>query len=227
MSEPQLESADRPRVAVVDYGAGNLRSVARALEACGAEPVVTDRADDLERAAAVVLPGVGAAGAAMRGLSERGLVGPLRRAVASGKPFLGVCLGLQVLMTRSEEDGGVACLGIIRGTVRRLPAGLKVPHMGWNQVQQRTPHRLFAEIPDGADFYFVHSYVVVPDDPAVILGTTDYGGSFSSVVGFENVVATQFHPEKSADEGLRLYRNFVRWARDVSPSAVVAGRERA
>lgn len=220
-----MNEGRRPRIAVVDYGAGNLRSVARALEASGAEPIVTDRASDLNRAAGVVLPGVGAAGAAMRGLIGRGLVDPLREAVASGRPFLGVCLGLQVLMSTSDEDGGVECLGIVPGSVRRLPDGLKVPHMGWNQVLQRSAHRIFEGIPDGANFYFVHSYVVVPDDPRLVIGTTDYGGLFTSVVGFDNVVATQFHPEKSAAHGLQVYRNFVRWAGEDAPLAVASIRE--
>lgn len=215
----------RPRIAVVDYGAGNLRSVARALEASGAEAVVTNRASDLARVDGLVLPGVGAAGAAMRGLNGRGLVDPLRDAVASGRPFLGVCLGLQVLMSTSDEDGGVECLGIVPGGVRKLPDGLKVPHMGWNQVQQRSAHRIFQGIPDGANFYFVHSYVVVPDDPRLIIGTTEYGDSFTSAVGFDNVVATQFHPEKSAAHGLRVYRNFVRWAGEDVPRAMASIRE--
>ncbi len=221
-----MDKSNRPRIVVVDYGAGNLRSVARALEASGAEPVVTDRPADLERADGVVLPGVGAAGAAMRGLAGRGLIEPLHLAVASGRPFLGVCLGLQVLMSSSDEDGGVRCLGIIPGRVRRLPDGLKVPHMGWNQLRQRAPHRIFDGIPDEANFYFVHSYVVAPDDPELILGTTDYGGPFAAAVGYDNVVATQFHPEKSASHGLRLYRNFVAWAGEAAPAPVSSVRER-
>lgn len=201
---------------MVDYGAGNLRSVARALEAAGATVTVTDRGRDLLAAEAVVLPGVGAAGAAMRGLATRDLIGPLHEVVRSGRPFLGVCLGLQVLMSSSEEDGGVECLGIVPGTVRRLPSDLKVPHMGWNQVEQRVSHRIFAGVPDRANFYFVHSYVVVPDHPAAIAGTTDYGVTFTSAIASANVVATQFHPEKSASAGLKLYENFVQWARESS-----------
>lgn len=222
-----LNGQTRPRIAVVDYGAGNLRSVARAVETAGAIPVVTDRAADLECADAVILPGVGAAGAAMRGLVARDLVGPIHAAVASGRPFLGVCLGLQVLMTGSDEDGGVECLGIVPGQVRRLPSGLKVPHMGWNQVQQCQQHRIFDAIPDDTNFYFVHSYVVAPDDPAVTVGTTDYGGAFTSVIAAGNVVATQFHPEKSATRGLQIYRNFARWVNLPSPSKAPMAHERA
>ncbi len=220
-----LTRETRPRIAVVDYGAGNLRSVARALEASGAVAIVTDRAEDVARADGVVLPGVGAAAAAMRGLAERDLIGAVRDAVASGRPFLGVCLGLQVLMSSSDEGGGVECLGIVPGQVRRLPADLKVPHMGWNQVHQLVPHRIFDGIPDGANFYFVHSYVVVPDDPSVTIGTTDYGGRFASVIGLQNVVATQFHPEKSSALGLRIYQNFVHWAREPLPIVAANLRE--
>jgi glutamine amidotransferase len=185
--------------------------VTRALEAAGADVVVTERPGDLNAAHGVVLPGDGAAASAMRGLAERDLIAPLRDVVASGRPFLGVCLGLQVLMSWSEENDGVECLGVIPGRVVRLPEGLKVPHIGWNQVDQRQPHRVFDGIPDGANFYFLHSYVVRPDDPAMVLGTTAYEIEFVSVVARGNVVATQFHPEKSASAGLRLYRNFAGW----------------
>ena len=206
----------------MDYGAGNLRSVARALEVEGAEAVVTEDPRHLATADGIVVPGDGAAASAMRGLAERGLIGPLREAVASGRPFLGVCLGMQVLMSWSDEDGGVECLGIIPGRVARLPEGLKVPHIGWNQVRQRRAHLLFAGIPDEANFYFVHSYVVVPDEPGTVVGTTDYGVEFTSVVACDNVVATQFHPEKSAAFGLTMYRNFARWVQAAAESGRAA-----
>jgi glutamine amidotransferase len=211
----------RPRIAIVDYRAGNLRSVSRALQAAGADAFVTEARDEIAAADAVVLPGVGAARSAMRELEQRRLIEPVQDAVRSGRPFLGVCLGLQVLMTRSEEDGGVDCLGIIPGTVVRLRGDLKIPHMGWNQVRQRARHRLFQGIPDLADFYFVHSFVVIPDDPSIIVGDTDYGGSFASALGYRNVLATQFHPEKSADAGLLIYRNFTRWV--ANTASVAAG----
>lgn len=201
----------RPRIAVVDFGAGNLRSVVQALRIVGAEPLITGRADEIAAADGIVFPGDGAARSAMAGLAERDLVGPVRDAVRSGRPFLGVCLGLQVLMSHSDEDGGVECLGIIPGTVVRLRGDLKIPHMGWNQVRQLRAHRIFDGVPDLSDFYFVHSYVAVPDDPADILGETDYAGDFASIIGRGNLVATQFHPEKSATIGIQLYRNFVRW----------------
>lgn len=210
---------------MVDYGAGNLRSVSRALEAAGATVTVTDRAAEVEGADAVVLPGVGAAGAAMRGLNERGLIEPVRHAATSGRPFLGVCLGLQVLMDASDEDGGVRCLGVIPGRVRRLPDGLKVPHMGWNQVRQQQRHRIFEGIPNEANFYFVHSYVVEPDDPTLVLGTTEYSVTFTSAIARGSLVATQFHPEKSATHGLRLYRNFVRWIEETPLAAAVDRHE--
>jgi imidazole glycerol-phosphate synthase subunit HisH len=222
------ETADeRPRIVVADYGAGNLHSVARALEITGADVLVTEDADAFAGADALVFPGDGAAASAMRGLRERGMIEPLRRFVASGRPFLGVCLGQQVLMGWSDEDGGVACLGVIPGRVVRLPPGLKVPHIGWNQVERRRWHRLFEDVPDGANFYFVHSYVVVPDDPDAVVASTDYGGAFASVVAQGNVVATQFHPEKSAGAGLVVYRNFVKWARDSARATGQAIREYA
>src|SRR5258708_8558829 len=157
----------------------------------------------------------------MNGLSERGLVGPLRDFVGSGRPFLGVCLGLQVLMTWSDEDGGTECLGIIPGRVVKLPDTLKIPHIGWNQVEKRAPDPIFDNIPDGEDFYFVHSYVAIPDDPANTVGVTTYGVAFASVLRHDNVVATQFHPEHSADFGLMMYQNFINL---VERSNQVAGR---
>jgi len=218
--------AYRPRIAVVDYGAGNLRSVSRALLAVGAEAFITDRPDDIAAADAVVFPGDGAAGSAMRELARRNLIGSVRDAVRSGRPFLGVCLGLQVLMSRSDEDGGVECLDLIPGNVVRLQVSQKIPHMGWNQVRQRRRHRMFDGVPDDADVYFVHSYVAVPNDPVDVLGETEYDGTFASVIGHGNVVATQFHPEKSAVVGLRLYRNFVQWVVESAALPTAAAVER-
>ncbi len=197
---------------IVDSGAGNLRSVAKALEWLGCAPRVTSRPTDVEDARVVVLPGVGAAADTMGSLERLGLVGPLRRVIASGRPFFGVCLGLQVLLDGSEEGGWQECLGVVPGRVRRLPPGLKVPHMGWNQVRQRLTHPLFADVPDQANFYFVHSYFADPTDRSVVAGETEYGEAFASVLIRDNVVATQFHPEKSGDLGLRLYANFLDWA---------------
>jgi glutamine amidotransferase len=198
------------RVVIIDYGAGNLRSVARAVAHAGFEPVVTSRAEDVASAQRVILPGVGAAADTMRNLDERGLVDPVREYIASGRPFFGVCMGLQALLTVSEEGGEHPCLDVIPGRVVRFPkSDLKVPHMGWNQVRQVREHPVFRDIPDGSYFYFVHSYYAAPEDPSVTIGETDYGVTFASVVARGRLVATQFHPEKSGELGLRMYRNFL------------------
>src|SRR5579859_5521764 len=201
-----------PEIVVVDYDAGNLRSVQRALEAVGERPFVTSDPRNVERAEALVLPGVGSAQDCMRKLEERGLVEPLRAYAASGRPFFGVCVGLQLLFDGSEEGGGVECLGILPGTVRRFRAenGLKVPQIGWNSVTFTRAHPLLEGIPNGSYFYFVHGYYAQPAETAMTLGVADYGGDFAAIVARDNVVATQFHPEKSADFGLRLYANFGR-----------------
>jgi len=201
-------------IVVVDYDAGNLRSVQRALEAMGQHVRVTPDPREVHRAEALVLPGVGSAQDCMRKLEERDLIAPLREYAASGKPFLGVCVGLQLLYDGSEEGGGVECLGILRGTVRRFPAeaGLKVPQIGWNSITLRREHPLLDGVPDRTYFYFVHSYYADPADAETIVATAEYGLDFAAIVAQDNVVATQFHPEKSADLGLRLYANFGRIA---------------
>ena len=206
-----------PSIAIIDYGAGNLHSVAKAFDKIGYPGSVTVDPAVIAAADAVVLPGVGAAQDTVDGLAARGLTQPVRDAVDSGKPFFGVCIGLQVLFDRSEEEDA-ECLGILPGTVRRLPPGPKVPHMGWNQVRATGPHPLLEGIPDGSNFYFVHSYYA---DPAAsgsngraearVIAATDYDVdcTFASVLGRDRLVATQFHPEKSGANGLRIYRNFV------------------
>ena len=200
------------QVVIVDYGAGNLRSVARAVAHHGYEPFVSCNVSDVERAEALILPGVGAAADTMRNLNQAGLVQPVRDYIASGRPFLGVCMGQQALLSVSEEGGEHRCLDVLPGRVRRLPSGQKVPHMGWNQVRQRTQHPVFEGIEDGSNFYFVHSYYPDPEDRDVVIGETDYGVTFASVLARGNVVATQFHPEKSGAQGLRFYANFLRLA---------------
>ncbi|MFN8636405.1 MAG: imidazole glycerol phosphate synthase subunit HisH [Chloroflexota bacterium] len=197
-------------IAILDYRAGNLRSVAKALEAVGSRPVVTDDPAVIARADGLVVPGQGSAVDAMKNLTELGLVEPLREYVASGRPFLGVCLGEQVIFESSEEGPGVTCLGLLPGTVKRLPGGQKVPQIGWNTVKIVQHHPLLDGIPDETYFYFVHSYYVAPSDPAITVGETEYGVSFASIVARGNVFATQFHPEKSSGIGLRIYRNFAR-----------------
>ena len=199
-------------IAVIDYGAGNLRSVVNALGRLGCQPKVTGSPEEVMSARAVILPGVGAAADTMASLEKQGLVGPLRSFIASGRPFFGVCIGLQVLFDGTEEGGGQECLGIVPGRVRRLPDGLKVPHMGWNQVRQKAAHPVFNGIPDGADCYFVHSYYAEPADRSLVIGETEYGVAMCSVLARDNLVATQFHPEKSGEEGIRMYGNFLRFA---------------
>jgi glutamine amidotransferase len=197
-------------IAILDYRAGNLRSVAKALEAVGARPVVTDDPAVMARADGLVVPGQGSAVDAMKNLRQLGLVEPLKAYVASGRPFLGVCLGEQVIFESSEEGPGVTCLGLIPGTVRRLPGGQKVPQIGWNSVRIKQSHPLLEGIPDDEYFYFVHSFYVDPTDRSMVVGETDYGVSFASIVAHKNIFATQFHPEKSSGIGLRIYANFVK-----------------
>ena len=201
-------------VVVLDYGAGNLRSVVRAVEHAGVRPVVSDTPGSLQGARVVILPGVGAAADTMANLAARGLVEPVRSYIAAGRPFLGVCMGLQALMTVSEEGGEHPCLDMIPGRVVRLRAAAKIPHMGWNAVQPRHGSPLLDGIPPGSHFYFVHSYHCRLDDDSAVLATTDYAESIVAIVERDNVVATQFHPEKSGANGLRLYRNFLRRALD-------------
>jgi glutamine amidotransferase len=197
------------RAIILDYGAGNLRSVARAVEHAGFDCDISEDPRSLDDAAAVILPGVGAAADTMANLRQRGLADPIREYIASGRPFLGVCMGLQALMTYSEEGGRHECLDVIPGQVVRFPQGLKVPQMGWNTIQVARRHPVLEGIGDGAYFYFVHGYYVQPADESVVAATAEYGVRFAAVVIKDNIVATQFHPEKSGPAGLRLYRNFL------------------
>jgi len=199
-------------IAVIDYGAGNLRSVANAITTLGYQPIITSRAGDLQKAQVVILPGVGAAGDTMESLRNLGLVDPIKQFIADNRPFFGVCIGLQVLFTSTEEGGGHDCLGVIAGRVKKLPDGQKVPHMGWNQVKQRVIHPAFESIPDESNFYFVHSYYGEPEDKSLVAGETEYGVTMGSVIARGNLLATQFHPEKSGELGLKMYDNFFRRA---------------
>jgi glutamine amidotransferase len=198
-------------IAVVDSGSGNLRSVARALERAGGDPVVTADPDAVRRADRLVVPGQGAFRDCVAGLAAGGLDAAVREAIAAGKPYLGICLGLQVLFDESQEHGLSRGLGILAGRVVRFPArpGLKVPHMGWNEVTARRDDPLLAGLAAPAYFYFVHSYHAIPADARLTALATDYGGEVCAAVRHENVFATQFHPEKSGAAGLALLARFV------------------
>ena len=208
-------------IAVVDYGMGNLRSVVNALQVVAESHdrvLLTSDPQQVQAADRVVFPGQGAAGDCMRAIDEYGLREAIVTA-AKDRPFLGICMGMQVLIEHSEENEGTECLGIFKGRVKyfgdshqdRSGVKLKVPHMGWNRVTQVKKHPLWHSIDDGSRFYFVHSYYLDPQDPSLIAGTTDYGIRFASVIAKDNVFALQCHPEKSADCGLQLLRNFVHW----------------
>jgi imidazole glycerol-phosphate synthase subunit HisH len=200
----------RPRVAVVDYGAGNLVSIEQGLTASGAEVVIARGPEALDGADAIVVPGVGAAAPAMDRLRDAGFVDPIIGWITAAKPFLGVCLGLQLLFEVSDEDGAQT-FGVLPGRTRQLAEAPTLPHIGWNQVVRRRDHPLFDGIADGADFYFVHSYAGAPAETAddVILAETEHGSRFVSAVARGNLLGVQFHPERSGDDGLRLLANFV------------------
>lgn len=198
------------RVAILDYGVGNLRSVEKAFAAMGSQAIVSADERVLRDAEALVLPGVGAFAACMKALSDRGFDQLIHERVAEGTPLLGVCVGMQMLFDESEEFGKASGLGLLRGRVRRFGNDLVVPHVGWNQVRQQYPHPLLRGVEDQAFFYFVHSFYCEPDDPSVAIGKTDYGVSYASVVAQGNICGVQFHPEKSQAAGLRILSNFVR-----------------
>ena len=205
-------------IAVIDYGMGNLRSVTKALEYVSDESVVVSRsAAEILRADRVVFPGQGAARDCMKELQKHQLLDVIRTA-AESKPFLGICMGMQVLMQHSEENEGVDCLGLYRGevksfkhTIDQSQQRLKIPHMGWSQIEQTTKHPLWQGIDSGARFYFVHSYYVAPEDQPLITGQTRYGIDYAAAIAKDNVFAIQAHPEKSAEDGLQLLKNFTQW----------------
>ncbi|HEX6869235.1 MAG TPA: imidazole glycerol phosphate synthase subunit HisH [Candidatus Limnocylindrales bacterium] len=200
----------RPRIVVIDYGAGNLVSIEQALTAVGAEVVLASDAEPLRAADALVVPGVGAAEPAMARLDATGLTEPIRAWAVAARPFLGICLGLQLLFDGSDEDGA-ATLGVVPGRTVRLADAPTLPHIGWNQVERTRPHPLFDGVADGADFYFVHSYAGAPTAAAedAILATTDHGTTFVSALARGPLLGVQFHPERSGRDGLRLLANFV------------------
>lgn len=198
-------------IAIIDYGAGNIRSIEKALEHVGANVRVTDDPAVVGEARAVVLPGVGSGGAAMARMTPLGLDDAIREATQRGKPFLGICLGMQLLADHHAE-GEVDGLHLFRGEVRRIPHGPKIPHMGWNQIQPlHADLPIFANIPPDAYFYFAHSYYVEPQDQQGVAAVTDYGSPYCSVIATDQVWGTQFHPEKSGSVGLQMLKNFVRW----------------
>ena len=199
-------------VVVIDYQAGNITSVVRSLRALGVEGKVTAGPEAVLEARRVIFPGVGAAGEAMATLKSRGLDQALKEVFARGTPILGICLGTQIILDHSEEND-TPCLGLIPGRTRTLPRtpGLKIPHMGWNRVDFRGLHPVFAGLPATAEYYFVHSFYPDPAESSMILGVTDHGISFPSAIGWRNLVATQFHPEKSGRFGLNILENFLAW----------------
>lgn len=205
-------------IAIIDYDAGNLTSVARAVTYIGFPNTVTNDVREIARAERIIFPGVGAAGSAMASLKRLGLDTAIKTAFKDGKPILGICLGTQIIMGHSEEND-TPCLGIIDGVVRAFSSdirdqdgnSLKIPHMGWNKVHTRFRHPVLSDVGEDDEFYFVHGYYPKPQNPDHVLGTTEYGGLFPSVIGFKNIIATQFHPEKSGKAGLNLLKNFCKW----------------
>lgn len=199
-------------VAIIDYGAGNLSSVKKALDYLGTESEITQDKEKILSASHVILPGVGSFGDAMKSMAERGLVEPVKQAARSGKPFLGICLGLQLLFESSEESEGVEGLGLIKGKIVQIPRdnGLKVPHIGWNSVKINQKNGIFSGIEDGSYFYFVHSFYLKDAEPDAVAATTEYGVGIECAVQKGNLCATQFHPEKSSRLGLQLLENFLK-----------------
>ncbi|MFO7666344.1 MAG: imidazole glycerol phosphate synthase subunit HisH [Desulfobacterales bacterium] len=205
-------------IAIIDYDAGNLTSVARAVTHIGYECIVTNDINEIDKAERIIFPGVGAAGSAMESVKRLGLDIAIKEAFSSGKPILGICIGTQIIMEYSEENN-TKCLGIIGGKVlsfrfdeiRRNDISLKIPHMGWNRIILQKNHFVLSGLKEEDEFYFVHGYYPAPDDPAHLIGITEYGIPFASILGHKNIIATQFHPEKSGRPGLSILKNFCAW----------------
>lgn len=198
-------------IAIIDYGAGNLQSVKKAFDFIGAESVITDNPEIINACDRILLPGVGSFGDAMDSMAKSGLVDTVKQNALSGKPFLGICLGLQLLFEESEESPGVKGLGIFKGKIKKFSSdmGLKIPHIGWNSLEIKQKDGIFKNIPENSYVYFVHSYYLHAEDKNDIAAITNYGIDFHSAVGKNNIFATQFHPEKSGDVGLQILRNFA------------------
>ncbi len=199
----------RPTLALIDYEAGNLRSIRKALEGAGADVILLKTPEDVPAHDGIVLPGVGAFGAAMTRLGQVGFPQWIRDQVSAGIPLLGICLGIQLLFERSDEGGAIEGLGLLQGDVRRLPTGLKVPHMGWNQLAMVKPSSLLVGVPEGAFVYFVHSYIAHPRSRDDVIATTSYGEAWPAIVERGKVIGLQFHPEKSGPVGQQILRNFI------------------
>lgn len=205
-------------IAIIDYDAGNLTSVARAVNHLGFKCVITNDTKEINKSERVIFPGVGAAGSAMESIKRLGLDKAIKDALLSGKPILGICLGTQIIMEYSEENN-TKCIGIIGGRVLSFrfdknlknESGLKIPHMGWNSVMLQKKHFVLSDVKDNDEFYFVHGFYPAPDDNSHLIGTTIHGISFASIIGYENIIATQFHPEKSGRPGLSILKNFCVW----------------
>ncbi len=202
-------------IAIIDYRAGNLTSVRLALEYLDVDCLITSDPNAIESAERVIFPGVGAAGSAMANLREMGLVDVIKRVAGSGRPFMGICLGTQIILGHSAEDGGVECLGLVPGDVKRFSppdSSYKIPQMGWNKATFNKDHPVFSGIDSESEFYFVHSYYPAPEIDSHVYATTDYAGvDFASVIGHDNIIASQFHPERSGRVGLKMLANFARW----------------
>ena len=198
-------------IAIIDYGAGNLQSVKKALDFIGAESVITDNPETINACDRILLPGVGSFGDAMNSMNEKGLVETVKQNALSGKPFLGICLGLQLLFEESEESPGIKGLGILKGKIKRFSndMNLKIPHIGWNSLSIKQNDTIFKDIPENSYVYFVHSYYLQAEDENDVATVTNYGIDFHSAVGKGNIFATQFHPEKSGDVGLKILKNFA------------------
>ncbi len=206
------------KIGIIDYEAGNLTSVARALSHFDIPWIISSDTSELSKTDKIIFPGVGAAASAMQSLKKYGLDEFLRHTYEKGVPILGICLGTQIIFEESEEDGGTKTLGLLKGKVKRFPEPLeyqgerlKVPHMGWNKVSWKKDHPVFRGLDPDYEFYFVHSYYVVPEDPSIIAGTTFYGIEFCSAIAVDNLVAVQFHPEKSGEPGLKILKQFCEW----------------